>query len=241
MTAEIVNIKLDDINVEVIQKNIKHLHLRVYPPNGRVKVSAPKSMAVNTIRLFVNSKMDWIKKQQIKLRAQAREAPREYVDRESHYFNGKRYLLEVIEHNAPAKVRMNSQTIELFVRPQTPREKRRSLLNEWYRQQLKHAVPQIIEKYEKMMDVRVCEFGIKLMKTKWGTCNPKAKRIWLNLELAKKPSECLEYIVVHEMVHLLEPSHNARFVSYMDKFMPKWRFYKEELNRLSIRHEDWRY
>ena len=241
MTAEIVNIKLDDINVEVIQKNIKHLHLRVYPPNGRVKVSAPKSMAVNTIRLFVNSKMDWIKKQQIKLRAQAREAPREYVDRESHYFNGKRYLLEVIEHNAPAKVRMNSQTIELFVRPQTPREKRRSLLNEWYRQQLKHAVPQIIEKYEKMMDVRVCEFGIKLMKTKWGTCNPKAKRIWLNLELAKKPSECLEYIVVHEMVHLLEPSHNARFVSYMDKFMPKWRFYKEELNRLSIRHEDWKY
>jgi predicted metal-dependent hydrolase len=241
MTAEIVNIILDDINVEVIQKNIKHLHLRVYPPNGWVKVSAPKSMAVNTIRLFVNSKMDWIKKQQIKLRAQAREAPREYVDRESHYFNGKRYLLEVIEHNAPAKVRMNSQTIELFVRPQTPREKRRSLLNEWYRQQLKHAVPQIIEKYEKMMDVRVCEFGIKLMKTKWGTCNPKAKRIWLNLELAKKPSECLEYIVVHEMVHLLEPSHNARFVSYMDKFMPKWRFYKEELNRLSIRHEDWRY
>lgn len=241
MTAEIVNIKLDDINVEVIQKNIKHMHLRVYPPNGRVKVSAPKSMTVNTIRLFVTSKMDWIKKQQIKLRAQAREAPRKYVDRENHYFNGKHYLLEVIEHNAPAKVRLNSQTIELLVRPGTPMEKRRSLLNEWYRQQLKSVVPQIIEKYEKLMDVKVCEFGIKLMKTKWGTCNPKAKRIWLNLELAKKSSECLEYIVVHEMVHLLEPSHNARFVSYMDSFMPKWRFYKKELNRLSMRHEDWRY
>lgn len=238
MTAEIVNIKLDEINVEVIQKNIKHLHLRVYPPNGRVKVSAPKSMAVNKIRLFVNSKMDWIKKQQIKLRSQAREAPREYVDRESHYFNGKRYLLEVIEHNAPAKVRLNSQTIELLVRPRTPMEKRRSLLNEWHRQQLKSVVPQIIEKYEKLMNVRVCEFGIKQMKTKWGTCNPKAKRIWLNLELAKKPSQCLEYIVVHEMVHLLEPSHNARFISLMNKFMPMWRFYKEELNKLSIRHED---
>lgn len=147
MTAEIVNIKLDDKNVEVIQKSINHLNLRVYPPNGRVKVSAPKSMAVNTIRLFVNSKMNWIKKQQIKLRAQAREAPREYVDRESHYFNGKRYLLEVIEHNAPAKVRLNSQAIELLVRPRTPMEKRRSLLNEWYRQQLKSVVPQIIEKY----------------------------------------------------------------------------------------------
>jgi predicted metal-dependent hydrolase len=238
VTTEIVNIKLNDTNVEVIQKNIKHIHLRVYPPNGRVKVSAPESMAMDTIRVFVISKLDWIKKQQIKLRAQAREAPREYVDRESHYFNGKRYLLEVIEHNSPAKVRLNSQTIELFVRPQTPIEKRQSLLNEWYRKQLKSAVPQIIKKYEKLMDVSVCEFGIKLMKTKWGTCNPKAKRIWLNLELAKKPSECLEYIVVHEMVHLLEHSHNSRFVNYMDKFMPKWRLYKEELNRLSVRHED---
>jgi predicted metal-dependent hydrolase len=215
MTTEIEKLKLNDLNVEVIQKNIKHLHLRVCPPNGRVKVSAPESMAMNVIRVFVISKLNWIKKQQIKLRAQAREAPREYVDRENHYFSGKCYLLKVIEHNAPAKVKLNSQTIELFVRPQTPIEKRRSLLNEWYRQQLKSVVPQIIEKYEKLMDVSVCEFGIKLMKTKWGTCNPKAKRIWLNLELAKKPSECLEYIVVHEMVHLLEQSHNSRFVSYM--------------------------
>lgn len=238
MTTEIVNIKLNDTNVEVIQKDIKHIHLRVYPPNGRVKVSAPESMAMNVIRVFVISKLDWIKKQQIKLRAQAYEAPREYVDRESHFFNGKRYLLKVIEHNAPAKVRLYSQTIELCIRPQTPIEKRRSLLNEWYRQQLKCVVPQIIKKYEKLMDVSVYEFGIKRMKTKWGTCNPKAKRIWLNLELAKKPSECLEYIVVHEMVHLLEQSHNSRFVSYMDKFMPKWRFYKEELNRLSVRYED---
>ena len=238
MTTEIEKMKLNDLNVEVIQKDIKNVHLSVYPPNGRVKVSAPESMAMDTIRVFVISKMGWIKKQQIKLRAQAREAPREYVDRESHFFNGKRYLLKVVEHNSPAKIRLYSQTIELCVRPRTPIEKRRSLLNEWYRQQLKRVVPQIIEKYEKIMDVSVCEFGIKLMKTKWGTCNPKAKRIWLNLELAKKPSECLEYIVVHEMVHLLEHSHNSRFVSYMDKFMPKWRFYKEELNKLSVRLED---
>jgi len=239
--TEIGKMKLNDLNVEVIQKDIKNVRLSVYPPNGRIKVSAPESMAMDTIRVFVISKLGWIKKQQIKLRAQAREAPRNYVDGESHYFNGKRYLLKVVEHNSPAKVSLNSQTIELRFRPRTPIEKRRSLLNEWYRQQLKRVVPQIIKKYEKLMDVSVCEFGIKLMKTKWGTCNPKAKRIWLNLELAKKPSECLEYIVVHEMVHLLEQSHNSRFVGYMDKFMPKWRFYKEDLNRLSVRREDWRY
>jgi predicted metal-dependent hydrolase len=230
MTTEIRKMKLNNLNVEVIQKDIKNIHLSVYPPNGQVRVSAPESMAINTIRVFVISKLGWIKKQQQKLRAQKREAPREYVDREIHYFNGKRYLLRVVEHNAPAKVRLNSQTIEFCIRPRTPLEQRRSLLNKWYRQQLKNEVPQIIKKYEKLLDVKVCEFGIKLMKTKWGTCNPKAKRIWLNLELAKRSSEYLEYIVVHEMVHLLEPSHNARFIAYMDKYMPKWRFYKEELN-----------
>lgn len=234
-------LKLNELEVEVVKKDIKNVHLSVYPPQGRVKVSAPESMEMDTIRVFVISKLGWIKKQQEKLRTQERETPREYIDRESHYFDGKRYLLKVIEHQAPAKVELKHQTIELYVRTGTSIEKRQLILNEWYRQQLKNIIPEIIKKYEKLMNVEVHEFGVKKMKTKWGTCNPAEKRIWLNLELAKKPLECLEYIVVHEMVHLLEPTHNARFVSYMDMFMQKWRFYKDELNRAPLRHESWSY
>lgn len=232
---------MGNIIVDVVQKDIKNVHLSVYPPTGRVRISAPFRMNLDTIRIFAISKLNWIKKQQTKLRNQEREAPREFLNRESHYFNGKRYLLEVIEQDAAPKVELKHSKIELYVRPQTNREKMKSILDEWYRSQLKASLPTLIEKWEKKMNVRVNEFGIKKMKTRWGTCNRKAKRIWLNLELAKKPGECLEYIVVHEMVHLLERNHNDRFTSLMNAFMPKWRFYKDELNRLSVRHEDWNY
>ncbi|MDP3029889.1 MAG: SprT family zinc-dependent metalloprotease [Deltaproteobacteria bacterium] len=234
-------LQLGNITVDVVQKDIKNVHLSVYPPTGRVRISAPFRMNLDTIRIFAISKLNWIKKQQTKLRNQEREAPREFLNRESHYFNGKRYLLEVIEQDAAPKVELKHSKIELYVRPQTNREKMKSILDEWYRSQLKASLPTLIEKWEKKMNVRVNEFGIKKMKTRWGTCNRKAKRIWLNLELAKKPGECLEYIVVHEMVHLLERNHNDRFTSLMNAFMPKWRFYKDELNRLSVRHEDWNY
>jgi len=234
-------LQLGNIIVDVVQKDIKNIHLSVYPPTGRVRISAPFRMNLDTIRVFAISKLSWIKKQQTKLRTQEREAPREYLNRESHYFNGKRYLLKVIEQDAAPRVELKHSKIELYIRPQTAKDKRKSILYEWYRNQLKASLPALIVKWEKKMNVKVNEFGIKKMKTKWGTCSREAKRLWLNLELAKKPSECLEYIVVHEMVHLLERNHNDRFISLMNELMPKWRFYKEELNRRPLRHENWSY
>jgi len=234
-------LQLGNIIVDVVQKDIKNIHLSVYPPTGRVRISAPFRMNLDTIRVFAISKLSWIKKQQTKLRTQEREAPREFLNRESHYFNGKRYLLKVIEQDAAHRVELKHSKIELYIRPQTTKEKRKSILDEWYRNQLKASLPALIAKWEKKMNVKVNEFGIKKMKTKWGTCSREAKRLWLNLELAKKPGECLEYIVVHEMVHLLERNHNDRFISLMNELMPKWRFYKEELNRRPLRHENWSY
>ena len=232
---------LGNITVHVVQKDIKNIHLSVYPPFGRVRISAPFRMNIDTIRVFAISKLSWIKKQQTKLRNQEREAPREFLNRESHYFNGKRYLLKVIEQVAVPKVELKHSKIELYVRPKSSKKKLKSILDEWYRQQLKTSLPALIEKWEKKMNVQVNQFVIKKMRTKWGTCNREAKRLWLNLELAKKPGECLEYIVVHEMVHLLERHHNEKFIAYMDRFLPKWRFYKEGLNRWPLRHENWGY
>ena len=234
-------IELGNIKIDVELKNIKNIHLSVYPPNGKVKISAPERMDLDTIRVFTISKLKWIKKQQEAFRNQERETPREYLTKESHYFKGKRYLLKVIELNAKPKVILKHSEIELYIRPNATIEKRKQILDEWYRAELKKIVPKIIEKWEKKIGVKSNEFGIKKMKTKWGTCNIKAKRIWLNLEIAKKPFECLEYIIVHELVHLLERRHNEKFVKYMNEFMPKWRFYREELNRLPFSHVDWNY
>ena len=234
-------LQLGDITIDVEQKDIKNIHLSVYPPAGRVRIAAPLRMDLDTIRVYVLSKINWIKKQQAKLRGQDREAPREFLNRESHYYKGKRYLLKVVEFEAPPRIELGHSTLVMYVRPGTPVEKRQRILDQWYRAQLKVAVPALIEKWEKKLKVRVNEFGIKKMKTKWGSCNREAKRIWLNLELAKKPPECLEYIVVHEMVHLLERRHNGKFTAYMDEYLPKWRFYKEDLNRLPVKQETWNY
>ncbi len=239
MNTETAAIKLGELDIEVVRKKIKNVHLSVYPPDGKVRVSAPGNMSLETIRVFLVSKVGWIRKQQGTLRGQERESPRDYIDRESHYFNGRRYLLKVIEHDAPARVELNPKSMELYVRPGTSRKKRQVIVNEWNRKQLKNSIPDIIRKYEKLIDIVVHDFGVKKMKTKWGTCNVEAKRIWLNLELAKKPGEYLEYVVVHEMTHLLEPTHNNRFVTLMNMFMPKWKFYRDELNRLPVGHEDW--
>ena len=241
MSIKTQKISLGKMSVDVVQKDIKNIHLSVHPPTGRVRISAPLRMDLDTIRVFAISKISWIKKQQNKLHSQQRETARDYITRESHFYLGKRYLLEVIEENAPANVILKHDTIQLHIRPDTPTEKRQTILEKWYRRKLKELVPEMIAKWEKKMRVKVAEFGIKKMKTKWGTCNIKAKRIWLNLELAKKPRHCLEYILIHEMVHLLERRHNERFLAYMDKFMPQWRAYKEELNRFPISHTDWNY
>ena len=234
-------IMIGDIDIDVVRKVIKNVHLSVYPPLGRVRISAPFRMDLDTIRVFAISKLNWIKKHQHKILSQVREAPREYISRESHYYLGRRYLLEILEHNASPKVAINHETMEMYIRPNTDMGKRQAILEEWYRQRMKEIVPGLIAQYENAMKVQVSEFGIKKMKTRWGTCSIRAKRIWLNLELAKKPIDCLEYVVVHEMVHMLERHHNERFIALMDKYLPKWRFYKEELNRRPLRHENWSY
>ena len=183
--------------------------------------------------------MGWIRKQQQKLRDQERETPREYLDRESHYFWGKRYLLKVLEKEAVPRVQLNHSEIILQVRPGADASKKRYVLDEWHRQQLKEAISPLITKWEKKLNVSVARVVVRKMKTKWGSCTPVTRTIRLNLELAKKPLECLEYVIVHELMHLLEPSHNSRFMALMDQFLPQWRFYREELNRLPVKHEHW--
>jgi predicted metal-dependent hydrolase len=234
-------IELGNITIDIVQKDIKNIHLSVYPPSGTVKIAAPERMDFDTIRVFAINKLKWIKKQQKTFKNQKRETPREYLTNESHHFQGKRYLLKVIEESAKPKVILKHSKIELYIRPNATTKKRKEILDEWYRTEMKKTIPKMIENWEKVIGVKVNEFGIKKMRTKWGTCNTEAKRIWLNLELAKKPLECMEYIVVHELIHLLERNHNQTFVKHLDEFLPKWRFYRDELNRLPFRHTDWRY
>ena len=227
--------------IEVEQKDIKNIHLSVYPPDGKVKIAAPLRMDKDTIRVFAINKLSWIRKQQQIFRNQERESEREYITKESHYFQGKRYLLKIIEQNSKPKVVLKYSYIELYIRPNTPKEKRQEIIEEWYREEMKKNIPKMIEKWEKKIGVKINDFGIRKMQTKWGSCNIEAKRIWLNLELAKKPLVCLEYVIVHELVHLLERNHNDRFKNLMTEFMPKWRFYRDELNNLPFRHIVWKY
>ncbi|MFY9611636.1 MAG: SprT family zinc-dependent metalloprotease [Blastocatellia bacterium] len=234
-------VKLGDIAVDVVQKDIKNVHLSVHPPTGRVTISAPARMSLDTIRVFAVSKLAWIKQQQQKLREQERETPREYLDRESHYVWGKRYLLKVVETDRPPEVELKHNKMHLRVRPGASDEKKQTIVEEWYREQLKQAASSLIAKWEPLVGVKVERFFVQKMKTKWGSCNPESSSIRLNTDLAKKPPQCLEYIVVHEMIHLLEGTHNARFTALMDQFMPQWRFCRAELNRLPVRHEDWAY
>ncbi|MEY4979599.1 MAG: hypothetical protein RLZZ352_1869 [Pseudomonadota bacterium] len=236
-----VTIDLGGVSADVVRKRIKHVHLSVYPPAGRVRISAPEHMALDTIRVFAISKLSWIKGQQRKVQAQARELPRDYIDRESHYLWGKRYLLTVVEQNAAPSIDQQHNRIVLSVRPGTTTERREELLDAWYREQVKAAVPPLLAKWEALMGVKSSKVFIQRMKTQWGSCNPSSHAIRLNTDLAKKPPECLEYIVVHELAHLIEPSHGPRFVSAMDLFMPQWRQYRDELNTLPVRHEDWVY
>lgn len=237
----VTRIELGEIAVDVVKKDIKNIHLSVYPPTGQVRISAPLRMDIDTIRIFAITKLGWIKSQQNKLRHQEREAPREYLDRESHYVWGRRYLLKVIEKEAAPEVELKHKKMFLQIRPASSDGRKQEILEAWYRERLKDAVPSLIAKWEPLMGVAVNRFFVQRMKTKWGSCNPESRTIRLNTDLAKKPPECLEYIVVHEMTHLLEPTHNSRFIALMGAFMPKWQIYRNELNRLPVRHEDWTY
>jgi len=235
------HIEVSGISVEVVRKKIKNLHLGVYPPEGRVRVAVPLKIDDEAVRLAVISKLGWIKRKQKEFAEQPRQSQREMVSGESHYYLGQRYRLNVIEHSGANLVRLKGKTIDLYVRPKADQARREAVLNQWYRQQIKQLIPDLLTKWEPVVGVQAAEWGIKKMKTRWGTCNIGAKRIWLNLELAKKPIQCLEYILVHELVHLLERRHNDRFRDLMDKFMPQWRLHRGTLNKAPLGHEEWAY
>ena len=242
MSTNAHKIHVSGIPVEVVRKNIKNLHLAVYPPAGRVRIAVPNRIDDEAVRLAVVSKLSWIRKRQAKFKAQERQSQRDYVSGETHFVAGKRYRMRLVPHEGKAQIRLvNKATIHLLAPPDSSREKREAILMQWYRQRLKDEIPTLISLWEPVIGVKVSSFGVKKMRTKWGSCNISAKRIWLNVELAKKPSRCLEYIVVHEMVHLLERHHNARFVALMDQFLPQWRSYRSELNKYPLAHEDWEY
>ncbi len=230
------------LEVQVVRKQIKNLHLGVYPPAGRVRVAVPVDMKDEAVRLAVIGKLGWIKRQRAGFAAQPRQTSREMVNGESHYFRGRRYRLRVVTGVPAAKVRVvGSTVIELTVPKRAPRQKREDALNQWYREQLRGLAAPLIEKWQTVLGVEARSWGIQRMKTKWGSCNPDTKRILLNLELAKKHPDCIEYLVVHELTHLIERRHNERFIALMDANLPKWRQYKKALNAEPLGHEDWAY
>lgn len=232
---------LGELHAEVTRKAIKHVHLSVLPPVGKVRVAAPQGMSLETIRLFVISKLPWIRSQQRKLQSQERETPREFLNKESHYLWGKRYLLEITFADAAPAVSLTPRKLQLQVRPGVDHARCEELLDAWYRQQVRHAVSQLLAKWEPLLGVKPTRVFVQRMKTKWGSCTSQSGYIRLNTDLAKKPPECLEYILVHELVHLLEPSHNKRFVGLMDLHLPHWQQLRRQLNKLPVRHEEWAY
>lgn len=241
-TSDRNTLHVGGLAVDVDRKDIKNLHLAVYPPDGRVRVAAPLSVDDDAVRLAVVDRLAWIKRQQAAFEGQRRQSEREVVTGESHYLWGRRYRLNVTERDTPYAVRLSGHaTIELSVRPATSRQRREQVLLDWYRDEVKARVPALIEAWEPVLGVEVADWGVKRMRTKWGSCSIEARRIWLNLELAKKPPECLEYIVVHEMVHLIERRHNERFRALMDRFLPDWRHRRNVLNAAPLAHEDWTY
>lgn len=242
VTTEIHHFTVSGIKVEVIRKDIKNLHLGVYPPSGRVRVAAPLVVSDEAVRLAVIGKLNWIRRQKTKFAQQPRQSQREMINGESHYFLGQRYRLRVHEHDAPARVVVRGiASLDLFVRPGTSAGQREAVLLRWYREQLKTLIPSLLEKWQPILGVQAAAWGIKKMKTKWGSCNPASRRVWFNLELAKKPVQCLEYIVVHELVHLLERHHNERFAALIETHVPHWRQYREMLNQAPLGHEEWKY
>ena len=233
---------VNGIDVQVVRKDIKNLHLAVYPPDGAVRVAVPNHVTDDHVRLAIVDKLSWIKKQQKDFKDQPRQSERKYISGECHYFFGKRCRLELIERIGKHEiVLMKSGKLKMFVKPDTSVPNREKLLNEWYRAELKICIPELLKKWQPVIGKKVSDLGIRKMKTKWGSCNIEMRHIWLNLELAKKPPECLEYILVHEMVHLLERNHNERFKGFMDKFLPEWRSCREILNKTPLKHEGWKY
>ena len=234
-------ITINDIVIDVVRKNIKNLHLAIHPPVGKVRIAAPMHVDNDAIRLFVISKLSWIKKHKIKFAKQERQPEHKYVSGESHYFQGQRYLLNVIYGSSQNNIAIRNKTyLDLFVKKDSNLNKHKLIMNKWYRQQLNEQIPIYISKWEKIIEIEISSWGIKQMKTRWGSCNINKRHILLNLELAKKPLHCLEYVIVHELVHLLERKHNDRFIGHMDKLLPQWRVYRDELNNFILEHAVWK-
>lgn len=242
MSIEPHQIVVSGIPVKIERKRIKNLHLGVYPPDGRVRVAAPLAVGDEAVRLAIIGRLGWIKRQRAAFGGQERQSPRQMVGGESHYFLGRRLRLRVIPEDASPRIALKGRTIlELRIRPGAGQEERQKVLNAWYRAQLRERLPAILAQWQSVIGVQASAWGIKRMKTKWGSCNPVARRIWLNLELAKKPEICLHYLVCHELAHLIEPSHNDRFVAVMDRAMPQWRTHRKTLNTSPLAHETWGY
>lgn len=239
MSTGSANLTVAGIDVDVIYKDIKNLHIGVYPPAGRVRVAAPLRLDDDAVRLALVQRLPWIKRQRDRLRTAERQSLREMVTGESHYVWGNRYRLKVIERPGRAHVELDGDRLLLYIAPDTATDKRRELLDRWYREQLRGAIPDIISRWEPILDVKVPRFSIRRMKTKWGSCNRETGHIWFNIELAKKNHENLEYIAVHEMTHLLERGHGERFTKLMDRFMPDWRARRDQLNHAPLAYEEW--
>ena len=240
-TVERSSIQIAGIDIQIERKAIKNLHVGVYPPNGRVRVAAPLHMDDEAVRLAVISRLSWVKRQVRSFQEQRRESKREMVSGESHYFLGKRYLLDVIYGSLKHEIVLKHSTIELHVQNGTTTENRYKLLQEWYRKELKKIVAELIGKWEEKIGITLKSWQIKRMRTQWGSCNIEKRNILLNLQLARVSIECIEYIIVHEMVHLLERHHNDRFNAYMDRVLPDWRTRREKFDEVYLVHEEWGY
>jgi hypothetical protein len=225
---------LGDISVDVIRKKIRGIRLSVHP-GDRVRIAAPFRVGLEVLRLFAMAKLGWIRKQQVRLRQQPCETPLRYLDRESHLVWGQQHPLTVVEVNAPPVVELTPVGLVLRVRPGASAQRREAVIEAWYREKLKEAAPPLISKWEPIMGVKVGKLFTQRMRSRWGTCNPRSRSIRLNTELVRKPVECLEYVVVHEMTHLLEPSHNRRFKALMSRFMPDWAVHRRALSHRPVR------
>jgi predicted metal-dependent hydrolase len=229
-------IRLGDIAIRVTRKDVKHVHLSVHPPSGRVTLVAPTETRLEVARAYAATKIPWIRDKQTKLRSQARELPRRFVTRESHYLWGRRFLLSVVERESKPSVTIDHRRITLSVRPGTTKAKKAEIVHDWHKELLHRAIPPLIDEWEGRLGVDVSAYFLQRMKTKWGSCNHRARHIRLNTELVKKPRELLEYVVVHEMAHLIEPTHSERFVALLNRHYPGWREARAELNDLPVPH-----
>lgn len=234
-------IQIGDLSIRLTQKDIKNVHLSVHPPNGRVTLVAPTATRPDVARAYAISKLGWIRDQQRQLKNQARETPRKFIERESHYLWGRRYLMSVVYRDLKPSVTLDHKRITLIVRPGSRAEKRAEVIHEWHKSLLHDAVPPLIAKWEAKLGVQVTGYFLQRMKTKWGGCNYRAGHIRLNTELAKKPKDLLEYVIVHEMAHLLEPTHSDRFIAILEKHYPTWREARAELNELPLSAETWKH